>query len=212
MQVEMKNPWREIPAGDYIGHMSSQEVAQYQALNRNFAETLAVIRPSELLVLGCSVGNGFEHVDPLVTSRLVGVDLNPDYLQRVVERFSNREFALEVHCADLAEYSFEPAAFDLVYAALIFEYISWLELLPRVVASLRPGGVLSVVLQRPSRTSPAVTQTRFVTLRALETLFHFVDPDVLVSAAARLDVRLESRHAEALPGEKAFEVLRFRRF
>jgi 2-polyprenyl-3-methyl-5-hydroxy-6-metoxy-1,4-benzoquinol methylase len=212
MQVAMTNPWLEVPASDYIGHMSSREVAQYQALNRNFAETLAVIRPGEVLVLGCAMGNGFEHVDPRVTSRVVGVDLNLDYLQRAVDRFSSPGFVLEVHCADLAEYSFEQEAFDLVHAALVFEYIPWIAILPRVIASLRRDGVLSVVLQRPSRTSPAVTQTRFVTLRALESLFRFVDPDVLVSAATRLGVHLECRHTETLPGDKAFEVLRFRRF
>jgi len=207
----MRNPWLDIPADDYVGHMSNHEVAQYQALNRVFAETLAVVRPRAVLVLGCSLGNGFEHVAPDITSRVVGVDLNPDYVQRTTELFSDREFALEVHCADVATYRFEREAFDLVHAALILEYVEWFDILPRVAATLRRDGVLSVVLQRPSRTSPAVTPTQFVTLRRLECLFHFVDPDVLSSALAALGVHLESRHTEVLKGGKSFEVLRFRR-
>jgi hypothetical protein len=29
------------------------------------------------VVLGCATGNGFEHIDPLVTRRVVEIDINP---------------------------------------------------------------------------------------------------------------------------------------
>ncbi len=82
-------------------------------------------------------------------------------------------------------------------------------LLPRLALTLRPGGVLSVVLQVPSASSPAVTPSPFVTLQSLESLFHFVDPAVLVEAAQDLGLTLSSRRTEPLPAGKAFEVLRF---
>ena len=53
----------------------------------------------------------------------------------------------------------------------------------RVASALKPGGVLSVGLQPPSATSPAVTPTPFVSLRSLESLFRFVEPEALVTAA-----------------------------
>jgi SAM-dependent methyltransferase len=209
--MQMNNPWLDIPAGDYVGHMSSPEVAQYQVLNRLLRDTLRNIRPRSMLVLGCSMGNGFEHVDPGVTSRVVGVDINPVYLQRLVEQFPHPAFALDVRCADLTAYTFEPEAFELVHAALVFEYVEWSLLLPRVVGTVQSGGVLSVVLQLPSRASPAVTPTRFTSLRALESVFRFVEPDVLVADATALGLHLESRRPERLESAKTFEVLSFRK-
>src|SRR4029453_7985258 len=114
----MNNPWLEIPADDYVGHMSSPEVGQYQLLNLLMRDILDSTRPRTLLVLGCSMGNGFEHIDPHVTSRVVGVDINPLYLERLVEKFPHPDFLIDVRCADLTVYPFEPDAFDLFHAAL----------------------------------------------------------------------------------------------
>ena len=52
------------------------------------------------------------------------------------------------------ESELEPAAFDLVHAGLVLEYVDWSLLLPRVAATLKPGGILSVVLQLPSASNP----------------------------------------------------------
>jgi len=207
----MSNPWLTIPADEYVGHMSSPEVGQYQVLNRLLRDVLGRVRPRRVLVLGCAMGNGFEHVDPGVTSRVVGVDINPAYLKRLVARFPHPAFTLDVRCSDLAAYTFEPGAFDLVHAALVFEYVEWSLLLPRVVGTLLPRGVLSVVLQLPSQATPAVTPTGFTSLRSLESIFRFVEPDDLVADATALGLHLESRRTERLESGKAFEVLRLTR-
>jgi len=205
----MRNPWLDIPDSDYVGHMSSPTVQQRPMLSRVMREVLESVRPGTMLVLGCSTGNGLEHVNPEVTSRVTVVDINPEYLLRLSEQFPNPGFQLKVQCADLADVAFEPEAFDLAHAALVFEYIEWLTLLPRVAATLKPNGLLSVVLQLPSTSIPSVTPTAFVRLQSLESLFHFVDPGELVEAAAAQGLRLSDRRTEALPSGKAFEVLRF---
>ena len=205
----MGNPWLDISEADYIGHMSSPAVNQRPVLGRLLRDALESARPEALLVLGCSTGNGLEHVDATVTRRVTAVDLNPSYLQRLSERFSNPAFALDVRCADLAEYAFVSDAFDLVHAALVLEYVHWLPLVPRLADTLRPRGTLSVVLQRPSVSSPAVTPTAFASLQSLESVFHFVEPDVLVARASAAGLGLRYRHTEPLPSGKAFEVLRF---
>lgn len=79
----------------------------------------------------------------------------------------------------------------------------------RVATALRPGGVLNIVLQAPSVLSPAVTPTTFTSLRSLESLFRFVEPSVLVEAAHGEGLSLRTRHSEALPAGKSFEVMRF---
>ena len=81
------NPWLDIPETDYVAHMSSREVDQYRVLNQLLRDVLATVRPGTALVLGCSTGNGLEHIDPAVTSRVVAVDINPRYLRKLVERF-----------------------------------------------------------------------------------------------------------------------------
>ena len=173
----MSNPWLAIPEADYVGHMSSPTVNQRPVLSRLLGDALESVEPRAVLVLGCSTGNGLEHVNPNVTSRVTVVDLNPAYLRRLGERFPNPGFELDIRCADLADVVLEREAFDLVHAGLVLEYVEWPLLLPRVATTLKAGGVLSIVLQLPSASSPPVTPTPFVSLQSLESLFRFVDPD-----------------------------------
>lgn len=161
------------------------------------------------LVLGCSTGNGLEHVNPEVTSRVAVVDLNPEYLLRLNEQFPHPGFVLDVQCADLADVVLEPEAFDLVHAALVLEYIEWPSLLPQVASTLKSGGVLSVVLQLPSTSTPPVTPSAFVRLQSLEPLFHFVEPGALIELARGEGLMLSNRRTEPVTTGKSFEVLRF---
>ncbi len=205
----MSNPWLDIPEADYVAHMSRALVGQQSVLSRLLGEVLDSVRPKVALVLGCSTGNGLEHVNPATTSRVVAVDVNREYLHRLRERFPNPSFELDVRCGDVIEIELEREAFDLVHAGLIFEYVEWSVLLPRIAQALKPAGVLSVILQSPSASSPAVTPTRFTSLRKLESLFRFVEPATLVDAAHRDGLTLNTKRTEPLPAGKSFEVLRF---
>ena len=205
----MNNPWLDIPEADYVAHMSSAAVGQQSVLSRLFGEVLDSVRPPVVLVLGCSTGNGFEHVNPAVTSRVVAIDVNREYLHRLRERFPNPSFELDVRSGDVIDIDLELEVFDLVHAGLIFEYVEWSLLLPRLAKALKPGGVLSVILQSPSASSPAVTATTFTSLRKLESLFRFVEPATLVDSARRERLTLNARRIEPLPAGKSFEVLRF---
>jgi SAM-dependent methyltransferase len=207
--TKLRNPWLDIPEADYLGHMSSPMVNQRPVLSRLLGDALELIRPRAALVLGCSTGNGLEHVNPDVTSRVTVVDINPAYLRRLGERFPNPGYELDVRCADLADIVLEPEAFDLVHAGLVLEYVEWRPVLPRVAKALRPRGVLSVVLQLPSVSSPAVTPTAFTSVRSLESVFHFVDPGALVEAASGAGLTPSDRRTEPLAAGKAFEVLLF---
>jgi len=205
----MRNPWLDIPEGDYVGHMSSPVVDQRSVLKRLLGDALQSARPRSVLLLGGCTGNGLEHVDPNVTSRVTVIELNPAYLRRLAERFPHPGFEIDARCADLADAILDRDAFDLAHAALVLEYVEWPPLIPRVAAALKRGGVFSVVLQLPSKLTPAVTPTPFASLRSLEPLFHFVEPGALIEAAREAGLALGDRRAEPLAGGKAFEVLRF---
>jgi hypothetical protein len=207
----VRNPWLDVPEGDYIRHMESPAVGQRSVLSRLFAEVLQLERPQALLLPGCSDGNGLEHIDPFVTTRVTCVDLNPAYLERLRVRFPNPVYTLELCCADVLALELEPASFDVVHAGLLFEYLAWPVLLPRLAGALRSHGTLSLVLQLPSLTAPAVTPTAFASLRRLGAIFQFVDPEDLIKRAAACGFTVQNRRTEPLPGGKAFEVLRFSR-
>jgi SAM-dependent methyltransferase len=198
-----QNPWLEIPVSDYEGHMGSSEVGQSPVLNQIFADTLAEFSPQHLLIIGCAAGNGFEHVDPNLIRRIVGVDINPDYLETLKERYGARIPNLELVCSDLIRCSFERGSFDLIHAALIFEYLRPGDVLPKLVRWLKPGGVLAVVLQRPSQTSKEVSETPYTSLKALESIMRLVDPAVLRNLANKSGLQeVRSREVELKLGKK----------
>ncbi len=205
--TSMKNPWLVIPEADYVGHMSSPDVGQRWVLNRLLHETVEALRPRAMLWLGCANGNGLEHIDPDVTTRVTAIDINPAYLRSLAARYPTLAFTLELHNADLSDCAFERDAYDLVHAALVFEYLDWRSLLPRLAEALRTGGALSVILQRESATIPAVTPSRFASLKQLESILHFVDPEDLVKCAGAASLLPGVRRTETLPSGKAFEVV-----
>ena len=108
-----RNPWLDISEADDVGHMSSPAVDQRRVLNGLFREVLQNHHPKAVLVVGCSTGNGFEHVDPEVTERVTALEISPTFVRRVAEQFSKSGFALDVRCANVEDASLEPDAFDL---------------------------------------------------------------------------------------------------
>src|SRR5688500_5622971 len=115
-------------------------------------------------------------MDPQVVSRVVGVDINPAYLDVVAIRYSGRFKVLELCSADIsqAQLKFEPV--ELVYAALVFEYVDVRSALRNLHFACQPDGHLVTLLQLPSVEVAAVTPTAFTSIRTLSSALKFVDP------------------------------------
>ncbi len=197
------NPWLALPLGDYEGHMQSPDVNQLAPLADVFADVLRRHLPDSVAVLGVAGGNGLARVDPSVTRRVVGVDVNPHYLEATRRRFPDLS-GLELHCADLSRgtLSLEPVA--LVHAAMVFEHAGIGPCLDNAEALVQPGGVLSTVLQLPSETVGAVSVTTFKSMEALASHFAFVDPGHLQQVLARRGWHLVHERHLPLPSGKAF--------
>jgi SAM-dependent methyltransferase len=180
---ENRNPWLNIPAGDYEGHMSHESVRQLQALNTIFEGIVDKYRPRRLVVLGCATGNGFEHIRRDVTEVIVGVDVNEEYLDILEHRYMKSLPELELICRDVMDVRFEPRSFDHVHAGLILEYVDPPRILGRIASWLDSPGVCSIVLQLPSHHSAPITQTPYRSLEQLEPLMTLVEPDDLVATA-----------------------------
>lgn len=172
----MINPWLRIPASDYEAHMALPEVAQAQALSNLMASALTEYTPVSLAVIGCTTGNGFEHINAARTRRVVGIDINPDYLKILETRFGGWIPRLELIKADITDPGFWIDPVSMVFAGLVFEYVDVLCALRSIVRCLDAGGIFLAVLQEPSTESAPVTATRYKSLELLSPIMNLVSP------------------------------------
>ena len=190
----MSNPWLSIPLADYEGHMGSEQVQQLSALSELFNRALEVCSPETVAVLGIAGGNGLERASRPPIQRIVGVDINAQYLDEVRRRFGSR-LNLELCCVDLSQEELDVAAMDLVHAALLFEHAGLGRALDNAVSLVAPDGKLSVVLQLPDGERQPVTPTPYASMQHLGRGFSLID----VSAFRQL---LEERRFRLLADER----------
>jgi SAM-dependent methyltransferase len=206
-----RSPWLSIPAEEYEGHMASPGVRQLQHLSRVFGGLLDEFSPESVAVLGVSGGNGLEHIDPGRVKRVVGVDINPAYLDLARSRHGARLPGLELVCGDIASCELPPASFDLVYAALVFEYLEPAAAVGRIADWLKPGGVAAALLQLPSPAHGRVSETPYRSVRMLEPHIHLVEPAHLRNLFAGRGFREIRCGTETLEGGKGFFLEIYRR-
>lgn len=173
----LANPWLQIPAHDYEAHMASPEVGQLQVLNKLLGSVLVEFKPQSLAVLGCCTGNGFEHISPTITKRVLGIDINPAYLDVLRQRFSRSLPNLHLVEQDIASPSFHMKPVSMIFAALVFEYVNIDHALQNIAKCLLPGGMLVAALQLPSQEAAAITPTQYTSLAALASIMNLVDTE-----------------------------------
>ena len=139
----MINPWLTIPLEDYEGHMALPYVGQAKMLVNEFEELLKTYAPTSAAVIGCAGGNGFEEAAKAGVARLVGLDINPSYIADAKARYAGRMTGLELYCADIAGDAPELRPVDLIYGALVFEYVDIAKALKNLRGICLPGGISS---------------------------------------------------------------------
>jgi SAM-dependent methyltransferase len=205
-QIGQENPWLRIPATDYEGHMGPEIADQLSTLSQLFHEAYQRFQPATVAILGCATGNGLQHIDPELTSRVIALDLNPDFLEITRERHSEVLGAtLEFCCTPVEQWQQEASSVDLIWAALLFEYGPPGPMLQRIARALRPDGRLSAVLQLPA-TTPAVTPTPYTSLNQLGEIMRLVQPEELQAKANEHGLELREAREQPLPTGKRFWV------
>lgn len=201
----MNNPWLEIPLPDYESHMSLPTIAQAEMLASEFSEALSRFSPQSVAVIGCAGGNGFDRI-PASVKRVVGVDINASYIAAASFRYLGRVHGLEFHIADIqaAPLSFAPV--DLVFAALVFEYVTLPAALGNLARVCRPGGRLVSVLQLPSAHMHAVSASPYTSIQMLVPLMRLVPPAELTACAVSFGFALESERKVVLTSGKEFVI------
>jgi hypothetical protein len=196
------NPWLALPLEDYEGHMGPAGANQLGPLADLFGEALARLRPRSVAVLGIAGGNGLQHVDSTLTTRVVGIDVNPGYLAATKDRFPDLR-GLELRCADLTRDLLDLEPVSLVHAALVFEHAGMDRCLDNALSLVAEGGHLSVVLQLPSEAHAGVTPTAFTSMATLADDFTLIDPHQLRRVLAQRELRLTHQARVTLSTGKA---------
>lgn len=205
----MKSPWLDIPLADYEGHMALPYVGQAQLLSDVFAGALRIFSPQSVAVLGCAGGNGFDRISSQITKRVVGIDLNPEYIHDTQKRFNDRIPALELFVGDIQTDVFDFSPVDLVFASLLFEYVDVDVVLVNIRSMLTASGKMVTVVQLPNTGIPEVTPSPFASIRILSSAMCLVPPELLERLAAVHGFKLiDSRVVESADG-KLFQVQTF---
>lgn len=206
----MRNPWLDIPLADYEGHMALPEVGQSSLLADIFEEALREHRPASVAVIGCAGGNGFDRIDAALTRRVVGIDINAAYLAEARARWGARLPGLELVEANILERGLPVPPVELIYAALVFEYVDPGEGLAGCRALLERHGRLVTVLQMADAGHEAVTPSPFASIQTLAGRMRLHSPvDFAKHAAAAGLIEARCRVARSSIG-KEFAVQVFR--
>jgi len=206
-----QNPWLSISASDYEEHMNAENVGQLPVLNNILENVLKDIPSNNLAVLGCGTGNGFEHINPQIMERVLGIDINPEYLSLLRRRYGSKLRMLELICSDLNTFACPDNSFDLIYAALIFEYVDFEKILKKVANWLTTKGTLVVVLQLPSLKSEMISETAYSSLRLLDTIMRLVNPETFNETAEKCGLEKSNKIEIPLKLGKRFLVSYYKR-
>lgn len=182
--------------------MADPEVGQLAVLADLFGSLVERLRPTSVAVLGIAGGNGLERLDAGTTNRVVGVDINPRYLDEVQCRFGSL-LSLELYCTDLTSAGVRALPVELVHAALLFEHTGLGRALDNALSLVAAGGLFSAVLQLPSKQEQDVASTGFVSIQALKQEFALIDASDLERILRERGFRLEGQVTRPLPAGKA---------
>lgn len=203
----MSNPWLNVPLEDYEGHMALPAVGQAQMIAEQLDRALVRWAPKSIAIIGCAGGNGLEKIDGRTVERVVCVDVNPDYIERVHSRYAQRIPGLQLVCADVESASLTYGAVEFTYAALLFEYVGLPSTLNTLKRNSRPNAHLTAVLQLPHSSIQAVSPSPYRSMGALASAMTLVAPEALVRAAADAGFAAGDSTIIELPSGKRFCVL-----
>ncbi|WP_019507898.1 bifunctional 2-polyprenyl-6-hydroxyphenol methylase/3-demethylubiquinol 3-O-methyltransferase UbiG [Pleurocapsa sp. PCC 7319] len=114
--------------------------------NNHYHQFLIKQLPGEchtVLDLGCGVGK-FSRLLARYTDEVVAIDLSPKSIE-VAEQRSTGFTNIDFQVADISQWQFPPAHFDAIASIATVHHLTLEDLLPKLKASLKPGGVLIIL-------------------------------------------------------------------
>ena len=206
----MINPWLNISFEDYEKHMSDERVGQTAALSLITKDMLEFYKPESFVVLGCSTGNGFNHINNLITKKVYGVDINPSYLDITKKRFGRTIPGLELICADINTDKIHILNTNLVLAALIFEYINVEVAVKKIYDCLEINGTVVVVIQKNNQ-NEFVSKTKYTSLLSLQNISSEINESELINLFLKNSFYLSGKNILPLSSGKEFIIIAFKK-
>jgi 2-polyprenyl-3-methyl-5-hydroxy-6-metoxy-1,4-benzoquinol methylase len=206
----MSNPWKNIPLQDYEGHMALPAIGQAEMLASEFGLLLNDYPAEAAAVIGCAGGNGFEEAARAGVARLVGLDINEHYIAEARRRFLQDIAGLELYCANIEDELPAIGPVDLVFAALVFEYVDVDKALRNIKSLCRSDAVLGALLQLPKHDAAAVSASPYTSLQGLDAIMRLVPPQELRQAAESAGFAFIAERTVTLESGKQFAHLLFR--
>lgn len=208
----MTNPWLNISVADYEGHMEHPGVAQLQFLKKIFAKSIEKYDSRVLAYLGCATGNGLEYIDTHETNQITAIDINPDYLETLRKRYQHTIPNLEIIEANLDELELNNRSYTLIFAGLLFEYVSPRTLVAKIAKWLETTGVMVVVLQPHDLDIMKVSDTPYSSLQQLNSIMNLIsEVDFKVMAKESGMMEIEGKTV-TLESGKSFYVGAYGKF
>lgn len=206
----MVNPWLKIPAADYEGHMASPNVNQLSFLASIFKESLENNNCETIALLGCATGNGLAHINDRLTRRVTAVDINPEFLEILKKHYVNTVTGLELVQGDLEVCELERQTYSLIFAGLVFEYLTPQVLFPKIANWLREYGVLVTILQLPYEGS-SITETPYTSIKSLASIMNLVPSQDFKSMASDAGLKETESKTVTLNTGKSFYIATYER-
>jgi predicted TPR repeat methyltransferase len=206
--MQDNNPWLEIPLDDYEKHMSHATVGQLGLLSSLTNKYLTRIKPASCIFVGVAGGNGLEHINNEISRHIVGIDINQDYLDVAHKRHHNKIPSLLLLNLDVSKNTDTIFHSDLIWAALIMEYIGIDACLKFSANNLTPGGHLIVTIQCNNNLQ-SVSATGIESVKKAGSVFNAVDINLLLGKAKEMGFAYIGREENQLPNGKSFLTIDF---
>jgi predicted TPR repeat methyltransferase len=202
------NSWLDIPLEDYERHMSHELVGQSTLLNSLTKKYLDTIKPGSAIFLGIAGGNGLEHIDNRITTSVIGIDINQDYLDTAFKRYHQRITSLQLINLDIVKNSEKIFEADFIWAALISEYTGIDKVLEFSRNNICAGGHLIFSIQS-NNNRPSVSSTGIESVKKAGEIFSAVNPEELLRKSEESGFKLIGKEENLLPNEKSIITFHF---
>lgn len=203
------NPWLDIPLVDYEEHMAHSAVGQHQLLSSLTKKYLQSTKPLSCIFLGVAGGNGLEHVDPSITKKVIGIDINALYLEAANTRHSSSIGCLELLQLDITTDTDTIERSEFIWVALIAEYTGVDRCLEFVKNNLVPTGHAVISIQS-NNNAQSVSASGIDSVKKLGPIFSEVNPSELLLKATQAQLTLVGQEENFLPNGKSIKTFHFR--
>ena len=203
----MINPWLKIPHFVYENHMS--EVGQAQIFSELTKLNLDIYKPKSFALIGCSTGNGLEHIEKTITKNIYAIDINPDYIEQTYKRFIREVENLKTYCIDIQKNEFEFSNIDLVFVGLVLEYVEPKKTIEKIIRTLYKKGILVLVIQKSKQTS-FVSKTKYKSLENLSQISKIINEVELDKFIRQKEMALVERKAIEMTMNKSLIALTYK--